>query len=113
MYEIGKRIKFLRVNMGISAEELADKLNANLLQLAEWENSHSMPPVDKLVKISQTFNVTLDYLILGNSPDLSLSSHYEVSKSDYIEFIRWKCSHLEQSNQRLRPKNFANVFRFQ
>ncbi len=61
----GLRIQHLRKNMGLSMEELSDRLSVSDRQLRRIEKGESGGSVDLLIEISLVFNVSLDYLILG------------------------------------------------
>ena len=61
----GTRIKKLRNNMDLSMDALANELNTNKSTISMWENSGVVPREEMLIKISELFNVSIDYL-LGN-----------------------------------------------
>lgn len=64
---IADRILELRKTKGISQEELADKINVSRQAISKWESGQSFPDLDKIVILSEYFNVTTDYLIKGIS----------------------------------------------
>ncbi len=59
------RIKKLRNDNNLSMEDLAGKLNTRKSTISMWENSDVIPREEMLIKISELFNVSIDYL-LGN-----------------------------------------------
>ena len=61
---VGKRIAQLRKQNGWSQIELAEKLNVTDKAVSKWENG-GMPSVDLFPKLSKIFNVSIDYLMLG------------------------------------------------
>ena len=63
--ESGKRIAKLRKDKGLPQEQLADKLNISTDYIGKMENGRYGGSIDLLVEISEFFEVTLDYLILG------------------------------------------------
>lgn len=52
----------LRKKSGFSQEELGDKLNVSRQTISKWETGKSTPELDKLVCLSQIFNVSLENL---------------------------------------------------
>lgn len=62
---IGKRIAVLRKKKGLSQAELAEMLNVSDKTVSKWENG-GMPGIDLLPRLAKTFNVTIDYLMLGD-----------------------------------------------
>lgn len=67
------RIKKLREEFRITQQELADKLNGAKSTIAMYENETRKPSMEVLIKLSEIFNCSIDYL-LGKSdiknPDL-------------------------------------------
>ncbi len=59
-------IKKLRTSFGYTQQELADKMQLSKSTIAMLENGSRLPSVDTLVKLSNIFNVSTDY-ILGNT----------------------------------------------
>ncbi len=62
------RIQHLRKGKGISQEELADKIGVSRQAVSKWESEQSVPDIEKIVLLSEIFNVTTDYLIKGIEP---------------------------------------------
>ena len=59
------RILYLRKSKGISQEELADKVGVSRQAVSKWESEQSMPDVEKIIIMSDYFNVTTDYILKG------------------------------------------------
>ena len=62
---IGKTIKELRLEEGISQRELGKRLNVCNQTVSFWEGGQREPDLDTLLKIARYFQVTTDFL-LGN-----------------------------------------------
>lgn len=58
-----QRLKELRGNKGISQKELSSVLFVSQQTVAKWETDKTTPNPDMLVKISNYFNITTDYLL--------------------------------------------------
>lgn len=65
---MNNRIKYLRENLYITQQEMANKLNIARSTYSEYENGDTIPPLKKLCIISKICNVSLDY-ILGLNKD--------------------------------------------
>lgn len=63
----GERLKKLRIEKGLSQQELADILKINRATLGNWEIDRTSPGYSTLCKIAKYFNVTIDYLLNGES----------------------------------------------
>jgi len=62
---IADRIQNLRKAKGISQEELADKVGVSRQAVSKWESEQSIPDIDKVIIMSDYFDVTTDYLLRG------------------------------------------------
>ena len=61
---LGERIYKLRTQKAMSQGDLADALGVSRQSISKWETNGSVPELDKLVKLSEVFGVSLDELIL-------------------------------------------------
>jgi len=67
------KIKKFRLEMGYSLNELSEITKISKSYLWELENKPTRKPsVEKLSKIAETFNVTVDYLASESETDLAL-----------------------------------------
>ena len=62
---LGERIYQLRIEKGMSQGDLADALEVSRQSISKWETNASVPELDKLVRMSEVFGVTLDELVTG------------------------------------------------
>lgn len=65
---ISDRIQSLRKSKGISQEELADKIGVSRQAVSKWESEQSSPDIEKIILLSDYFDVTTDYLLKGVEP---------------------------------------------
>lgn len=66
---LSDRIQSLRKSKGLSQEELADRVGVSRQAVSKWESEQSMPELDKVVTLSEIFEVTTDYLLKGIEPE--------------------------------------------
>ncbi len=59
---IGEKIKFLRRELNLTQQELAQKLNVAQGAVAMWETGKRTPDLEMIKKISSYFKVSTDYL---------------------------------------------------
>jgi len=62
MATMGERIRTLRKARGWSQDDLAVKLDLSRGAISSWEDDRNKPTVDKLEKLADLFNVSMDYL---------------------------------------------------
>ncbi len=65
--DFGTQIKKIRTNSKLTQEQLAQKLNVSRQTISSWENNRNLPDLQMVVQIAQTFNLSLDQLILGDN----------------------------------------------
>ncbi len=70
----GDMIKNLRQARSLNQVQLADSLNVSKQTVSNWENNNILPSIEMLVKISQFFSVSTDYLL-----ELDSRSYIEVT----------------------------------
>ena len=64
--EVSSQIRKYRSNMGISQEELAEKIYVSRQTVSNWETGKNYPDIHSLLLLSSLFNVSLDQLIKGD-----------------------------------------------
>ena len=62
MKEIGKRLKSLREEIGISQQKLANMMDTTQSSINRYENGQAEPPVALFRKYADMFDVSLDYI---------------------------------------------------
>ena len=75
--EIGKKLKNARVQSGMTQENVAEKINVSRQTISNWENEKSYPDIISVIKMSDCYEVSLDYLLKGEQ---KMNTYY-----DYLE----------------------------
>lgn len=63
---LAEKIMKLRKEQGWSQETLASMLDVSRQSVSKWEIGTSVPDLDKIIKMSEIFDVTTDYLLKEN-----------------------------------------------
>jgi len=88
MLTMGEKIQALRKQKNLSQEALAAKLNVTRQAVSKWERGESVPELDIVVKLSEIFAVSLDYLLKEqNSMPESLSDTDSDSEDEAVRNI--------------------------
>lgn len=61
-----KKLLNLRTERGYSQEYLAEQLGVSRQSISKWELGTTLPEIDKLIIISDFFDVSIDYLLKSN-----------------------------------------------
>ena len=64
---LGKRIVANRKRVGLTQDQLAEKLGVTAQAVSKWENDQSCPDINMLPKLCRIFGISTDEL-LGNAP---------------------------------------------
>lgn len=62
-----KMLRELRLSRNVTQEELAQYLNVSRPTIAGYETKNKEPDYEKLCKLAEFFDVSIDYLITGDS----------------------------------------------
>lgn len=68
--KLNEKIEKLRIDNGLSQQDLADKVFVSRQAVQKWEKGKSQPSIDVLKLLSKLFNVTVDYLITDDEPEV-------------------------------------------
>ena len=73
---IGSKIKKSRTEAKITQEQAAEALGTGRQTISNWENEKSYPDIASVLKMSDLYGVSLDFLLKG-----------EVPMKDYLDYI--------------------------
>ena len=63
MQSIGKRIKEIRMENGLSQQRFGQLLSVSQDTISLWEKGKSLPTTEFIIAIAKTFNVSADYIL--------------------------------------------------
>ena len=64
---LSEKIYKCRRELGLSQEQLAEKIGVSRQAISKWESGTATPELDKLLALSECFGITLDELVKGGS----------------------------------------------
>ena len=106
---LAEKIIQLRKQNGWSQEELAMRIGVSRQSVSKWESMSSLPDLDKIIKLSEIFGVSIDYLLKddmdeepGYEPDVIESIKNE-DKESIVEVT------LEEANRYMKLVEKASV----
>lgn len=68
--ELGQQLKAHRKELGISQDELAEKIFVSRQSISNWENNKTYPDIHTLLLLAETFGISLDELIKGDVEEM-------------------------------------------
>lgn len=88
--KLGQRIKAEREQRGWTQNDLAQRLHVSRQSISKWENGTAFPDIDKLVQLSDLFQMTLDNLVRGKDPiQRPQSKHKGMTFWDFLSYRWW------------------------
>lgn len=89
--EVGSRIRRIRIEFGLTMQEFGEKLNppASDSIVSRWERGISLPNNDRLRQIAELGNVSMHYLLEGQTDEEyagEIIKGIKESKQNIIEF---------------------------
>lgn len=66
MMGLGNRIQKLRIDNGLTQEQLAEMISVSRQSISKWEMGQSLPEIDKVIHMSKIFSVGTDEILLEN-----------------------------------------------
>lgn len=85
----GENLLALRKGKNISQDGLGGQLNVSRQTISKWELDETTPEMEKLILLSEFFNVSIDELIKGKNPQPKV-------KNDTIEIEYTKTKKLNE-----------------
>lgn len=73
LIKIGKLLKELRKEKGLTQEQLAEQLNISRRTISRWETGHNLPDLDILIEIADYYEIDLRELLDGEKKNQKMS----------------------------------------
>lgn len=96
---LGEKIYRLRTEKGLSQEAFGEVLNVSRQSVSKWETDQSVPELDKLVAISDFFEVSIDYMLKDEVKENK--SDTGDSESAYYIVYQYKRPHREYKSKKM------------
>lgn len=101
---IDANIKYMRKKLGLSQEELAEKINVSRQSIAKWENGDSLPDIIKCRELANIFNISIDELI-----NYSIEKKVPVDSQDPGKYV-FGIVKVGERGQIVIPKQAREIF---
>ncbi|GHP13199.1 hypothetical protein YK48G_06240 [Lentilactobacillus fungorum] len=94
MVILGQRIKEEREKNDWTQDQLAETLHVSRQAVSKWENGTAYPDIDRLIQLSDLFNITLDSLIKGDQDlqrkiVIGSDNHSQTNLWDFMNAKGW------------------------
>ncbi len=108
---VGEKIQKYRKEMGLSQEELGQKLYVSRQTVSLWEMDKTLPTVDNLIRLKEIFGVSLDDILLEEDKDTKESCDNKAPDTEgkVPESIPSESYRFEFSSGEIKETVFINV----
>lgn len=96
---LAEKIIKLRKQQGWSQEELAMKLGISRQSVSKWESTASIPDLDKIIKLSELFGVSTDYLLKDTEGEEEIVTYVDDTVCKEQEKEKLHIISLEEANK--------------
>lgn len=79
---LGEKILKLRSTAKMSQGNLAEKLNVSRQSVSKWETNQSVPELDKLIQLSDLFQISMDELVRSDDLDQREKDEAEIPSAE-------------------------------
>ena len=83
--KLADKLQILRLNKRLSQEELANILDVSRQAVSKWESGKSVPDLQKLIKLSELYNVNIDTLVKDDI-ELEEEDKWNVNNEDALDY---------------------------
>lgn len=98
--EIGSKLKEARMRTEFTQEQVAEAIGVSRQTMSNWENEKSYPDIVSVIKMSDLYDVSLDYLLKGKETKPMLS---------YIDYLE-ESTNTVKSKQKLTKMMQVGIY---
>ena len=105
---LAEKIILLRKKNGWSQEELADQLHVSRQAVSKWESAQSVPDLNKIILMSQVFDVSTDSLLKDSLTVTDERDEIHAIEKATIAPVETRKVTMEEANQFIEIKEKAS-----
>ncbi|MCI8619167.1 MAG: helix-turn-helix transcriptional regulator [Oscillospiraceae bacterium] len=87
MYDLGLRLKQVRMQRGMTQKSLARQINKSVSAVSSYESNAQMPPLDVLVSIAAVLRVSLDFLVGFDCGGVYASKNLTMPQKELLDLL--------------------------
>ena len=96
--KIGKFLKELRKQKGLTQEQIAEKFNVSNRTISRWENGNNLPDLDILIEISDFYEADLQEVLNGERKSGNMDKE---TKETVLRAVDYTNTEAERYNKRV------------
>lgn len=107
MYDVGHRIKELRVKRGYTQEALGKRINKSKSAVSSYENDMQIPPLEVAADIASVLNVSVDYLVGFETDEFFSLKNLTDNQKEIINLLFSEFKNPTNSSLELSPQQIT------
>lgn len=111
MYDMGSRLRDIRVKRGLTQRVLAERINKSVSAISGYESNVQTPPTDVLISISEVLHVPITYFVDLNSEDSYSAKGLSIEQKKLLDLLFEEFAMPSKCNDELSPRQIELVRR--
>lgn len=87
-HQIGKRLRLIRENIGITQTDLGKKLGIQFQHVSKYERGETVPTWENLIKLNDLYDININWLLTGKGKMFLSPITYSPNSEGAKEFVR-------------------------
>jgi len=86
--QIGKRLRLIRENIGITQADLGEKLGIQFQHVSKYERGETVPTWENLIKLNDLYDININWLLTGKGKMFISAITYSNNHKGAMKFVK-------------------------
>lgn len=115
---IGNRIRKIRTSLQMDQKQFSEIINTTVSALSNWENGRNKPNMEKLKRIAQLADISVEELLYGNILRHYFNEHWtqliknEDTAKDYYNINQKEFKYIQSSQEKIYDNFYNNALEY-
>ena len=115
---IGNRIRKIRTSLQMDQKQFSEIINTTVSALSNWENGRNKPNMEKLKRIAQLVDISVEELLSGNILRHYFNEHWtqliknEDTAKDYYNINQKEFEYVQSSKEKVYDNFYNNALEY-
>ncbi len=115
---IGNRIRKIRTSLQMDQKQFSEIINTTVSALSNWENGRNKPNMEKLKRIAQLVDISVEELLYGNILRHYFNEHWtqliknEDTAKDYYNINQKEFEYVQSSKEKVYENFYNNALEY-
>lgn len=104
MYDLGSRLKEMRIKRGLTQAMLAKRINKSVPAISGYETNTQTPPMEVLLSISEALHVPITYFTDLNCEETYSTNGFSAEQKELLDLIFEELTTPTGTGEALSPR---------